>query len=687
VDYNFAENLRFFGRYSDQSGVATSPNVLAGNPTYTKNIYYNVAAGITWIINPTTVFDFKSAFSRENLPTVAALPPVSAVAWLAANPLRGVIIPDLNFPYFPVQFAPQNYSVPNGGASDSVINMWQQQASLSLIRGRNQMKFGFEWFHMQDYYVGASGGAGFTYLNYPTSDPTYPAADGNTFAAMMLGLPTSGARNLGSVDDYMRQPVNIGFYFQDQVRITPKLTADLGLRWEDDPSPYEKYNRLSDFQIDTLQMEWAGPNPVNGLPANTPYRSLLAPDWRDWAPRLGFSYQLTPKTVFRVGAGMFYQGDFIDQASGVRAQWPYAVNDTVSNENFVLPNDPQETYFQAYTSPQPGTPPNTYQVTQRGSRTPRTVQFSGGIERQLANNLLLEVRYVGLIGRHLSGYEDENVSYPGPGVPGTAGHPRQYQAELPGNGIMTAYVTRDMSNYNALQVKLDKRFSNGLQALVSYAWAHQLDTPSGTGFQLPFPAQNPQNQLGDYGDDSTNIPNLFTGSYIYDLPFGRSRRFLSQANSVENAILGGWEWTGIYHYQTGIPLLIRVGLNTANNGASNTTRPNLVPGVPQYNTHPPAVTTGFLNKAAYADPPLYTYGNLGRNTAVNPSQEDLDMGLYKNFFFRQEKNKVQFRAEFYNLPNQHWFGGFGTRLTDATFGSATNASPARIIQFALKLYW
>jgi hypothetical protein len=269
---------------------------------------------------------------------------------------------------------------------------------------------------------------------------------------------------------------------------------------------------------------------------------------------------------------------------------------------------------------------------------------------------------------------------------------------------MSENANNATSHYNGLQVKLDKRFSNGLQGLVTYTWSHLLDTPSGDNYG----GQSPQNDLCrycDYGNSANNFSQIFTAQFLYDLPVGRGKRWLGQANKAEQAILGGWETTGIYHYNSGFPINIGVGSDIANVGQrSNNQRPNYVGGtqtLSSFVSDPLNSANGIriLNVDAYANAAQYTYGDLGRYSTIGPHYTNLDFGLFKNFPFSEGKRSVQFRAEFFNIFNIHDFSGPGNtngtccESNNGSFGDTTSVwtssagTAARVIQFALKLYF
>jgi hypothetical protein len=336
----------------------------------------------------------------------------------------------------------------------------------------------------------------------------------------------------------------------------------------------------------------------------------------------------------------------------------------------------------------------------RHNRTPYSEQWNFGVQRELANNLMLEVEYIGDGGRHMSLFTNVNDPQPGPGVVGQPGHfrPFQYADPLfgtlaggsPGFGADSLEQNSVSSAYNGLQVKLDKKFSNGLQALVSYSYAHYIDI-GGPAFWLSAAPQIDSNPGADRADGQFDLRHIFSASWVYELPAGKGRQFMNNANPVLQGVLGGWEFTGIFHANTGAPLNIGINFDNANVGQrSLVARPDYVSGQTQ-RTSPGSgsdQTLGYLNKTAYQVAPPYTYGNLGRDSARNLGAQSFTLGLYKNFPIRENKESIQFRAEFFNAFNHVNLGAIDGTLEDPTFGDiGSTANNSRQIQFALKVYF
>ena len=300
----------------------------------------------------------------------------------------------------------------------------------------------------------------------------------------------------------------------------------------------------------------------------------------------------------------------------------------------------------------------------------------------LTNSLMLEVDYVGSRGVKQSLFTNTNTALPGPGEVGTDAHPR-----ILGNayGAVSLMANQASSSYHSMQVKLEKRFSNGLQFLSSYTWGKEMDI-GGSGFSNSVAPQNPFNWAADRAVGIFNRAQIFTFSYYYQLPFGRGKAFMNNANKFVDAVLGGWEMTGIAHYNTGYPINVGYPGDVANIGPrSGGQRPNWVGGSPRRLLNPNDRRQGWVNQANYAPPALYTFGNAGRNLEVGPGSGYFNPGFLKNFPFG-EGRAVQFRAEFFNFWNQHAMGCIHSTYGDTVIGQADcTQQGSREVQFGLKV--
>jgi hypothetical protein len=302
----------------------------------------------------------------------------------------------------------------------------------------------------------------------------------------------------------------------------------------------------------------------------------------------------------------------------------------------------------------------------------------------LTSSLLLEVNYVGSKQTKASLYDNMNAALPGPGKVGTAAHPRPYGNQW---GAMSDEVAAASAIYHSLQIKVEKRFSNGLQFLSSYAWAHEIDV-GGSSWSLSGSAtpQNPNNWAADKADGTFDFRHIWAFSYYYQLPFGQGKKFLTSASGPLNQIVKGWEFTGIIHYNTGAPINVTYPGDLANIAPYTLVqRANWVGGNPRRALVSTDRRLGWINMANYASPAVYTFGNAGRNLEKGPGAGYFNPGILKDFPLHGEGKVLQFRFEFFNMLNQHAMSGFSTGYSSSDFGTAySTQQTSREIQLGLK---
>jgi hypothetical protein len=322
-------------------------------------------------------------------------------------------------------------------------------------------------------------------------------------------------------------------------------------------------------------------------------------------------------------------------------------------------------------------PTAVYQPT--SNLTSNVQQWNFTLERQLASSTVIRAAYVGSHGNHLNINFNENVAVP---VPGPVA-PRQ---PWPSYGVISAWEPRGVSNYDGLQLSAEKRFSAGLSFLAAWTWSKSLDDGAGgnssTG-ESRINTQDPRNVSVDYGLSNFDYRHRFTLSTIYEAPFGSGRKFMAHANRLVNALAGGWQLTTIVTAQSGAPFSVTLANPTANTGTF--TRPNRV-----CNGNLPTDRQSigeWFDIGCFVNPPIYTFGNAGRNFLIGPGLFTWDLGADKDFRLT-ERFGVQFRSEFFNVLNRANFG-----LPNGSIGSAaagtitTELTNARQIQFALRLHW
>jgi len=568
-------------------------------------------------------------------------------------------------------------------------NTWQTADNLSWNKGQHNLKFGANILRRQVNFFRPLTGKGYFFL---CGNGQSPSVTGYEVTDLLIGF-TCNYQVGPALGDSQTRNWETGYYAQDDWRVNRRLTLNLGLRWDLITWPVEINNRQSNFNIFTGQIEIAGQNGAS--------RSFIPVSYSNWAPRVGFAYDLFGDggTKISGGYGIFY---FVDRG-GINNQ--LAQNPPFSGQvNYSYVNGyritftgqaPQGTYdpttgacltscnAQGATAPLPSKGPiqvnlsNPQNVaisvaTLATNKTPSNQEWNLQFERQITNNMSMSLAYVGAKGTHLTTYYDYNRQYY---------NSPQNTVNYPNLGAINTQATIGNSSYNALQASLNRRFSDGLQFSANYTWAHAIDNSPGAFDNYQGSVVNYRDLRAERSSSDLDFRQRFVLSGLYQLPFGKGMKYGSNWNGFENAVLGGWQANLIFTANNGTPF------DVFYNGGSPTVRPDLV-GNPFA-----GITTPYqyFNPAAFAPVPKNNAGvqlrggTTPRNYLVGPHVNNTDLSAFKNFRFGERYN-LQFRAEFYNLTNTPQFINPNNNLTDSNFGKlqSTRIGSERQIQFALK---
>jgi hypothetical protein len=492
-------------------------------------------------------------------------------------------------------------------------------------------------------------------------------------ADFLLGIPYSTALGNSFANAHWRYNTYAPF-IQDDWRVSSELTVNLGFRYEINQRPRAKRNDIVTLLLNpsngTAQLV-TGQNPGN-LPPTLKYM-----DWHDFDPRVGFAYSpkaLGGKTVVRAAYGIFSQREGQNSYANEANNPPFQQSATIAINN--VPTDPL--YFGNYSQTNPwglataALP--TITTMPPDFLDGRVQQWNFDIQQSLTSSMLLDVDYVGNHDSHLALLTVANLRAPGPG---TTTSNKPYPAY---SGISMIRSIGD-ANYNGLQVKLEKRYSKGLQFISSYTYSKCIDNGPGTnsGESGVFAQDATHNLHGARGSCSQDARQRYSLSGVYALPIGKGQAIFSSASRVEDAILGGWQFNGILTLRSGQPFTVVMSSNVANDGG--TTWANAV-GNP--NSGGARSIYQWFNTAAFVSPAQYNYGNEGRNMVVGPPVNNLDLSLFKAFTVTEHKS-FQLRAEWFNALNHTQFAAPAATLGVPTFGQISSTlHTARQIQLSLK---
>lgn len=670
IDHRFGDNDTLFGRYNRSDQTYTYPDSL---PTYTKSLvnYAQVAAfGYTHLFNATTILNVHYGWTNTNF---GNFDEPAGQAFLTAT----------NFGSFApakdgLALGPQT-SISNGftGVNQYAIPLGPQYNSdghidVSKVKGSHTIGAGVMIYHIHSFDDGWGMSPNFT--QNATSQGGLTNNSGNGMASFMLGLPDNISGFLGQTYADERAWW-YGGYLQDQWQVSKNLTVTYGLRYDFvQPASYGS-KVVSGLNVLTGQYLISQPAPPLYQHANV-RSSYFDPQYNGWQPRFGVAYRAGPSTVIRTAFAMFddHNNTLVQESQDPRQSWPAGVGVSLVDLNRGQPT----TYFNSlppYSSFFNPLQPYVDFGADNRNKIPYVMEYNFGVEQQFAHSFVLNVDYVGSLGRHLFIQPTANTAlYPAPGAIAA----RQPYPQYGGSFSFDENVGN--SSYNALQVQLQKTLSYGLQFNASYTWSKSLDIQSeGQSGSI----ETIYDYGRDWGPSDFNRTQMFVFSTVYQLPFGTGKPHLANANGFVKTLLGNWNVSSIVTFTTGQPYSIQSGGDPANVGGGSQRAEQV--GSP---------TTGFtqsvsewFNTAAFTLPAPYTFGNLGRNNMTGPPFKNVDFSAYKDFLFG-ERFRLQFRSEFFNIFNHPSFGLPDNTVTDASFGVITttaNPNANREIQFALKL--
>jgi Carboxypeptidase regulatory-like domain/TonB-dependent Receptor Plug Domain/TonB dependent receptor len=653
--------------------------------------------------NMVNEFNFAYTIDRLDAPVSQGMqfqPLIAGLGGLNTNPNDPFTS---GFPLLDIQgaFSTTVLGGPAGGPSKQHHDIPQFSDNFSFIKGRHSFKTGFiarfrEYNLQQPLFP-----RGLYVFNGFTSGNLLIGMPGNPLADALLGVPIVAEREQLTFGAFGERDKEYGAYFQDDFKLNRRLTLNLGLRWDLYRPATEENNHLANFNPATVTMI---------LPGNGVSDSTLNTNWHDFGPHVGFAYALTEdgKTSLRAGYGIAYL-QLINQAVGTitdrlteNPPFNIAIGGAAILANAL--STPIQTVSQGIPLVQPADPTipplgaNVVFVP-RNQPTPYTQMWNVDLQRELPGNVLFDIAYIGTAGVHLTGSSNINQGAPGGGV-----------SPISTNiGQVEALLNNEQSNYNALQVKVEHRFSAGFFVLGSYTYSRAIDNGSTTtqGDLANGSNSEPQdsfNLQAERGPSDNNATHRFVVSYLYDLPFGNGKKYLSGAGRGLDAVVGGWQLNGITVVQSGLPYspLISSGDTAINAGPGGAVRPNIVgnpnrPGPVAANptcVDPPSqvhTAEAWFNRCAFVVP-VNSFGDAGRNSLVGPKFVNFNFSIFKNFSIT-ERWKLQFRTEIFNifnhtnlgLPNQNVDLLGGGQITSTVNQAQLTAQTSRLVQFALKL--
>ena len=546
------------------------------------------------------------------------------------------------------------------------------------IRGKHLIKFGGGIIYNRDQTnldLFDRGMLSFT----PTYTTPSEFASGNQFqalAAFELGDMRFGNIWLQPTVLDMRSGWEYAFA-QDTWNVTKDLTFDLGVRYEVYNPPYDTKNRLSGVDLSTQRFVYPGssiptlpgtaPNAETGSQFGFP-RSLMFPTkWINFLPRIGFAWRMfgNNKTVLRGGYGVYtnWVGFNADANLAIGPPWVPQVGIGCN------PDVPCSSLTDPWVSTIIGST-TAGKVASKTNGTPYTEQYSLGVERQISPTMSMDVEYVGNAGRHNLMTYNYDQPFPGPGSLSS-------RLPYPNFSSLQGYPAWGTSHYDSLQVTFQKTYSKGLTLTAFWDYSHAIgNTISGPEVIQGQPIRNYRDWKADTGNTNFDLRHVVSLNWVYDLPWGKGEPLAGNVSSPVNTIIGGWKLSGIARFTTGNFSTVGSIVDTSNSGGS---RPNII-----CNPHLSKPTIGeWFNTVCFQPAALFTFGNAGVSTVEDPGAQTLDLGLYKDFYVRENK-RVEFRTQWYNAFNHPVLGCPDVAYGTAGFGRLSCSGPGREIEFGLR---
>jgi hypothetical protein len=671
-DYQFSKLGRLFVResYSKRALRSRLPNApfLAFGEINSDSRDHNAVIGHSYSFSPTLLNEFRFGFNRFNTLHNGSDSEVDKNNELG--------IRNGNLAAFPETRGVANFGIPGLTGTGSpgftnairLSNTYQLTENVTWVKNAHTIKFGADLKRIESTLTNPEQNPrGF--FNFNTNFTSRAGSGGAAFASFLLGAPDNYGRGIVNTRPAVRM-FFAGLYAQDDWRVNRKLTLNLGLRYDLFTHPRERHNRQTNIDLTTGKIVFA--NDDNRGPNIDNYT-------KNFGPRIGFAYSPDEgKTAVRGSFGMGYFPDNFGATGGtLERNYPFFQTFIINASSQFAPSARLSVDGLPGFVPQPLAPtidpPAGIQLffIPRNFRQDTVAMWQLSVQRQLHSSGVAEVAYVGNHGYHI--FRNRAINVPTSPGPGAIDPRRPYATIFPRTQNITERGSDGSSNYHGLQMKYSRRLSAGLQALVSYTWSKTIDNTA-----IVWPYDDTFNR-GPGTGKAPDVPHVFVASYLYELPFGKGRKFLGNIPRALDFVIGGWQVNGITNVRSGTPLVVTVAtsqLNTTTGNYANITCSDV---------GRPKTVEQWFDRTCFAAPAQFVFGNGGKSHTRGPGVVNFDLSLFKKFSI-DEKRAIEFRSEFFNAFNNPHFANPNTSFGNANFGriSGTVLTP-REIQLGLKL--
>ena len=701
-DWTISPKHSFYGRYLqdnyNQPAPYSATNILYSTTLGDVQRAQTAVLGDTYAFSANTLNSFHFTFGRkavDRAPNSKGISPVDL----------GV----QNFYVYPLALDNLQVAVSNGefstggsGFSHWGVNSWQEADDIDILRGRNQIGFGVDILRTQDNQNDQYNDSGtFSFSGLYSKDP-------------LLDFLTGKMNNFTQTlpQDFSYRQTLAALYVQDTIRLTPKLVANVGLRWEPTLPSHDYFNRGSVFDLAGFTAGRVSTVFPNGPPGQYFYgdpgvnKSFTGDHWLNFSPRVGFVYNPDGqgKTTFRVGGGILYDslGTFLTyRVTGQNPPWGVTVSNTSGPYQF---NNPWSNVTGGNPFPLPLFPPKNYVFPlsaadvflPKQDHPPTTSTWNASVQHEFGNSWIFSLTYLGNSTSHLLVANEINPAVYIPGMCGTTAcstttntQARRFLNQInPAGGKYFSTMTYGdegiSANYNGMLTSIEHRFAHNYTVLANYTWSKCLGVAPVTSLGTTV-IENPANPRGDYGPCSYDVPNLFNASVVYISEFGHG--------GLSSFLLSNWQIAPLVRYATGFPVNPQTGKDNSLTGVG-LDRPNVASQTTYLHSGHTSKLYQYLNPGLYTANALGTFGNAGHYSLRTPSYFDVDSAISREFKVH-ERLSVDLRVEAFNVLNHPNFGGSTpstgvglgptASISSSQFGQITTAGDPRILQGAFKV--
>jgi hypothetical protein len=687
MDYNISSSNRLTGslRYRDTPESVSPAPICLTDCLLAKGYALQPQITDVWTFSPTVFNELRLVYMRS--PNWFGVP-----SYRQGYPQKLGInysIGDI-FPRVGISGPVGATSIGTGGVISTLVDDTINPSDVvTLVRGRHLLKFGGEFQAYRDNYDtwGSINGAQFSFTGIATARAAYDPNSGLGYADFLTGQAASWQAAIYPMTGLRSKVAQL--FVQDDFKIRPNLTLNLGLRWEVQTGWHEVGNRIALFDPSLMNPATNTPGAMWWAP-NNGRTSMEATVWDIFLPRLGFAWSPTSKWSVRGGFGLFTYMWGTDTYGNFGRGLGYSTTGYMASTDGLTPvltiSDPHPVLNLIQPSANAMKPEsrNGQPVTYIPYHAPaaRIYEWSVSIQRDLSRGFVAEVAYVANAGTNLLFQRDINQVPENLLGPGNA-QPRRPYPQFQG---ITANVFDAISNYNALQASLRKRFSNGLGFDLNYTWSKNLVTQDASGWggqQGPATWQRSYAPDLNYGLSNNDVPHMFKGDIVYQLPFGKGKSLLSRGGLVD-ALVGGWQCSAIFFVQSGLAFTPVMGTTNLSGSLAGTWYPNRIANGTLSN---PTIQRWF-DTSAFAQPAQFTFGNSGRNVLRGPGMSDIDFSMAKAFGIPLlgEAGRLQIRVDATNVINHPSFSSPNASIGTLGAGVITSTSiGGRSLQLGARL--